>query len=85
MSSNKYGRSKTSKSLIPTGPNLDTDGAIKSTFPICNASISSRSLNNWLFGKTSTIILPLDFFYNISKKLAAIPFKYLRHNMTKFK
>ncbi len=48
--SNMYGRSKISNSRAPSGPNFDTEGASICTDPSCSASISSPSLNSWLFG-----------------------------------
>ena len=45
-----YGRSNTSNSRTPSGPNLASDGASICTEPSCSASISSPSLNSELFG-----------------------------------
>ncbi len=39
-----YGRSNTSNSLTPSGPNFASDGASICTAPSCSASISSLSL-----------------------------------------
>src|SRR5438105_15534990 len=54
-----YGRSYTSNSRTPSGPNLATDGASICTDPSCSASISSPSLYSWLLGNTSTLTRPL--------------------------
>ena len=43
-SGNTYGRSKTSNSFTPNGPNFASDGASICTAPSCSASISSLSL-----------------------------------------
>ncbi len=50
VSLNRNGRSNTSNSLAPRGPNFDSDGASICTEPSCSASISSLSLYSWLFG-----------------------------------
>src|SRR5437867_3228546 len=54
-----YGRSNTSNSRTPSGPNFATDGANICTEPSCSASISSPSLNSELFGYNSTLTRPL--------------------------
>ena len=53
-----YGRSNTSNSRTPSGPNFATEGASIWTEPSCSASISSPSLNSELFGYTSTFTRP---------------------------
>src|SRR6476469_9614625 len=54
-----YGRSNTSNSRAPSGPNFASEGARICTDPNCSASISSPSLNSALFGYTSTLTRPL--------------------------
>ena len=44
-----YGRSKTSNSFTPSGPNFASDGASIWTAPSCSASISSLSLKSTEF------------------------------------
>src|SRR4030095_5507462 len=53
------GRSNTSNSRTPSGPNFASEGASIWTEPSCSASISSPSLNSELFGYTSTLTRPL--------------------------
>ncbi len=54
-----YGRSNTSNSRAPSGPNLASEGASICTEPNCSASISSPSLKSELLGYTSTLTRPL--------------------------
>src|SRR5574343_614552 len=70
-----YGRSKTSNSLAPSGPNLARLGASIWTAPSCRASSSSLSLYSWLFGKTCTCTRPLvRSSASFLKYSAALPF-----------
>ena len=50
LSSNIIGRSNTSNSRTPSGPNLASEGASICTAPSCSASISSPSLYSVEFG-----------------------------------
>src|SRR3954452_20714549 len=59
LSGRMYGRSNTSNSLTPSGPNLASDGASICTAPICSASSSSLSLYSVELAYTSTLTLPL--------------------------
>src|SRR5438046_3699046 len=75
MSGNRYGRSNTSNSGMPAGPNLPGTGASICTEPIFSASSSSASLNSMLFGYTSTLTRP--FVRSSARRLnsfAACPF-----------
>src|SRR3569833_473513 len=69
------GRSKTSNSFTPSGPNLASDGASICTAPSCSASISSLSLYSVLLGYTSTLTRPwVAFSASSLKRMAAWPF-----------
>ena len=70
-----YGRSNTSNSRTPSGPNLASDGASICTEPSDSASISSPSLYSVEFGYTSTLTLPGSAFSASSLNFSApLPF-----------
>ena len=74
-SSNKNGRSKSSNSGRSIRPNLDRDGATRSTAPSCSACISSWSPYNCALGNTCTPMRPcVRCSSSVLKRMAARPF-----------